>query len=732
MRKNGSLGGKILLAMIVLVLGILIIAGTIFAFAMNSVSDTLVSSNQSLNDTIGDMSSVYMTEQSQKRLLELAGEKADIADHLFSEFERGVCTVASVAEQIYSSPALYGERAVPLPDPEKDGELTIQVLYSAGTDPADPEIKQELSLIGNVQDVLLAVNESQDEIASIYVATESGFMVQADYISAKKFDESGNLMPLEAKERPWYQGAVESGIPFFTPVTKDAHTPRLGIMCGVPVYSGGKLQGVAGAGMYLDDMEDLVRSADLGGSGNACIINSSGQVLFSTYEGGTLAAVADAEDLRLSEDKALAEMAEKAVNGSEGIAQLSVDGIPSYAAYAPMKTVGWSMVVFLSQEAVETPTTRLLASMDAMTGQTLLDSKNYIKKANFMLLGLLAAAIVISLVASFILSRHIVKPIRLLTEEIGSIEGDNLDFTWNLDTRDETQALADSFQSLTQRMKAYIRDIETITADRERISTELSLATRIQGSMLPSIFPPFPNRPEIDLYAVMEPAKEVGGDFYDFFLTDEDHLCLVMADVSGKGIPAALFMMMAKIILANNAMMGLSPAKILAETNTAICDHNEEEMFVTVWLGIMEISTGRITVANAGHEYPVVMKNGRFSLLKDKHGFVIGGIDGIRYHEYEIDLEPGDKLFLYTDGITEATDADNQLFGTERMISALNQEPDASPEQILKNLRNAVDQFVKDAEQFDDLTMLCLEYKGKPAQSAEPQDRSPEVVNPEC
>ena len=190
MRKNGSLGGKILLAMIVLVLGILIIAGTIFAFAMNSVSDTLVSSNQSLNDTIGDMSSVYMTEQSQKRLLELAGEKADIADHLFSEFERGVCTVASVAEQIYSSPALYGERAVPLPDPEKDGELTIQVLYSAGTDPADPEIKQELSLIGNVQDVLLAVNESQDEIASIYVATESGFMVQADYISAKKYDES--------------------------------------------------------------------------------------------------------------------------------------------------------------------------------------------------------------------------------------------------------------------------------------------------------------------------------------------------------------------------------------------------------------------------------------------------------------------------------------------------------------------------------------------------------------
>ena len=719
MRKNRSLGGKILLAMIVLVLGMLIVAGTIFAFAMRRVSDTLVSSNQSLNETIGEKSSVYMTEQSQKRLLELAGEKADIADNLFSEFERGVCTVASVAEQIYSNPALYGERTVPLPDPEKDGELTIQVLYSANTDPADPEIEQELSLIGNVQDVLLAVNENQDEIASIYVATESGFMVQADYIPAKKFDESGNLMPLEAKERPWYQGAAETGNPFFTPVTKDAHTPRLAIMCGVPVYSDGELRGVAGAGMYLDDMEDLVQSVDLGGSGNACIINRSGQVLFSTYEEGTLAAVTDAQDLRLSGDKALAEMAEKAVDGGAGVAQLSVDGIPSYAAYAPMKTVGWSMIVFLSQEAVETPTTRLLASMDAMTDQTLQDSTSHIQKANYLLLGLLAAAIIIALTASFFLSRHIVKPIRMLTEEVGSMEGDNLDFTWNLDTGDETQALADSFQSLTQRMKAYIRDIETITADRERISTELSLATRIQGSMLPSIFPPFPNRPEIDLYAVMEPAKEVGGDFYDFFLIDEDHLCLVMADVSGKGIPAALFMMMAKIILANNAMMGLSPAQILSETNNAICDHNEEEMFVTVWLGIMEISTGKITVANAGHEYPMVMKNGKFSLLKDKHGFVIGGMDGVKYKEYEIDLEPGDKLFLYTDGIPEATDADNQLFGMDRMLDALNQNPAASPEQVLSNLRSSVDDFVKDAEQFDDLTMLCVEYKGKPAQTPE-------------
>ena len=253
-------------------------------------------------------------------------------------------------------------------------------------------------------------------------------------------------------------------------------------------------------------------------------------------------------------------------------------------------------------------------------------------------------------------------------------------------------------------------------AERERISNELSLATRIQADMLPNIFPAFPGRPDFDIYASMAPAKEVGGDFYDFFLVDDDHLCMVMADVSGKGVPAALFMMASKIIIANNAMMGKSPAQILTDTNTSICSHNRQEMFVTVWLGILELSTGRLTAANAGHEYPVLKKaDGRFELLKDKHGFVIGGMNGIKYKQYELFLEPGAKLFLYTDGIPEATDAAGTMFGTERMLAALNREPDLTPEQTLKNVRDAVNDFVNEAEQFDDLTMLCLEYFGPTA-----------------
>ena len=715
MSKDRSLGKKIFRAMIALVIGLLLVAGIIFSLTMNKTSGTLASSNRNLRETAGEESSAYMTEQSKIRMMELAENKAEIADELFFEFERGVCVAASVAEQIYSHPEEYKPRPVPLPDPEKDGELTIQVLYSALTDPDDPEIREELALIGNVQDVLMAVNASQTNMASIYVATESGFMVQADYIPAKKFDESGNLMPLEAKERPWYEGAARSGKPFFTPVTKDAHTPRLAIMCGVPVFLEDQLMGVAGAGMYLDDLEDLVKSVDLGESGNACILNRRGQVLFSTYEKGTLAAVTDAMDLRLSEDEALAEMTRNAVAGKPGVTLITLDGVPSYAAYAPMQSVGWSMIVFLSQEEVEAPTNLLLENIEQMTDKAFQESTSYITNAHLLLLLLLGLAVVVALLVSVALSNRIGKPIRLLTEKVGSMQGDDLDFTWDLDTGDETQTLAESFQSLTLRMKEYIRENETITAEKERISTEMGLATRIQAAMLPGIFPPFPDRSEFDLYALMDPAREVGGDFYDFFLIDEDHLGLVIADVSGKGVPAALFMMASKIILQSYATMGKSPAEILTRANEAICANNEEEMFVTAWVGILELSTGRLTAANAGHEYPTVKKpDGQFELLKDKHGFVIGGMSGAVYREYELQIEPGSKLFLYTDGVPEAMGGETaqEMFGTGRMLDALNKAPEANPKEIISQVRGAMETFVKDAEQFDDITMLCVEYKG--------------------
>ena len=273
----------------------------------------------------------------------------------------------------------------------------------------------------------------------------------------------------------------------------------------------------------------------------------------------------------------------------------------------------------------------------------------------------------------------------------------------------EIRALGDSVAKMETDTLQYMENLMQVTAERERMDTELSLANRIQANMLPNIFPAFPDRTEFDIHASMTPAKEVGGDFYDFFLIDEDHLGLVMADVSGKGVPAALFMMMAKILLYNYAMMGGTPHEVLERLNATICKNNDDSMFVTVWFGIYTISTGKVTASNAGHEYPIVKHGDKgFEIMKDRHGFVVGGMSGLKYRDYEFTLEPGDVLFLYTDGVPEATQADGNMFGTEKLLAALNSKSAGTAKELLETVHREVECFVGDAPQFDDLTMLAI------------------------
>ena len=275
--------------------------------------------------------------------------------------------------------------------------------------------------------------------------------------------------------------------------------------------------------------------------------------------------------------------------------------------------------------------------------------------------------------------------------------------------RNEFGLLSDNISQLANAIDRYAREITELTAERERVAAELNMAKEIQAEQLPRNFPAFPDRKEFDIYASMTPAKEVGGDFYDFFFVDEDHLALVIADVSGKGVPAALFMMSSKMLINNFTSMGLKPAEVLKRTNEKLCENNDEKMFVTVWLGILEISTGKITAVNAGHEYPAVRQpDGRFELFKDKHGIIIGAFSEMKFKQYEFTLEKGGTLFVYTDGVPEATDSNEEMFGTGRMIEALNTAPDASPKELLENVRREVDRFVGEATQFDDLTMLAV------------------------
>ncbi len=316
--------------------------------------------------------------------------------------------------------------------------------------------------------------------------------------------------------------------------------------------------------------------------------------------------------------------------------------------------------------------------------------------------------------AAIYIRRQFVKPIRKMSDEAARFAKENTQAEpiGRISGIREIANLASSIDTMEADMVNYIGNLTAVTAEKERIGAELSLARTIQDNSVPNIFPPFPDRDDFDIYASMTPAKEVGGDFYNFFLIDDDRLMFVIGDVSGKGIPAALFMMVTNILISDRALMGGTPGEILTFVNQNICEHNQADMFVTLWLGILELSTGKVVAANAGHDDAAVYrKNGAFELFKTKHGFVIGGMEGVRYRDFELKLGPGDKLFLYTDGVPEATDAQNGMFGMERMLDALNANKERTPEEILNGVHERVNAFVGDAPQFDDLTMLCVELK---------------------
>lgn len=315
-------------------------------------------------------------------------------------------------------------------------------------------------------------------------------------------------------------------------------------------------------------------------------------------------------------------------------------------------------------------------------------------------------------------SRNLIDPIVTIRDNINKFaETAVFDDTsiMQIRTNDEMEDLAKSISKMEAEIVDYIKSIQIITAEKERISAELNVATKIQADMLPSIFPPFPNRKEFDIYATMTPAKEVGGDFYDFFLIDDNHLALVMADVAGKGVPAALFMVNAKTLIKNRALMDnqYSPAQILTDVNNQICATNDTGLFVTVWLAIIDLTTGKGLASNAGHEHPAIKrKDGYYEFDVYKHSPAVAAMDGIRFREHEFELHPGDVFFVYTDGVTEATNAEDELYGSDRLLKALNSDKDANAMQLLQNVKTDINEFVKESPQFDDITMLCFRYFG--------------------
>ena len=352
---------------------------------------------------------------------------------------------------------------------------------------------------------------------------------------------------------------------------------------------------------------------------------------------------------------------------------------------------------------------------EAFRSSTIASFHNEMFHARNILILLVVSIVAAGMAFAFSVTKQIIDPLNTITRRVASLGVRNRQFRMEdiYKTGDEIEVLAESFAKQSARTMLYIDEVKRVTAEKERIGAELDMAKKIQASQLPRNFDTFCLKRDINLYACMRPARGVGGDFYDFFMTDDDHVCLVMADVSGKGVPAALLMMMSRILIKAHLLRGESPAEALFNVNNQLCETNDTDSFVTVWLASIQLSTGKGVAANAGHEHPVMRRaGGNYELVVYRHSLPIGAMEGTKFKEREFELFPGDSLFVYTDGVAEASDPEGRLFGTDRILEALNENPDATPQDALATMMDRIDDFAADAEQFDDITMLCFRYSG--------------------
>ncbi len=693
-----------------------VLCGAVAVFGMRNMIREAATASQSLGETAAYDSRTALVGQAQDGLREQVKQKAELTEERLLNIAGQVETTAGYMSGVYQNPERYLPRPVEKPAMKNAGKWALQ--YSLVEDVDYEAVQEEIDLAGNLYHIVAPLCEGNDTVSSIYFSSANGFMISYDKNSDNMFEGKTAGQPAELfvdhydpRDRDWYQEAVETGKSVFTETYLDTFG-RLLISCAAPVYGRGtKPVGVLAMDILIEDINHSVVSARVGNRGYVFLMNHDGYVVSAPD-----LAVVDGtyESVNLMEQEEMKTLAERMASGQSGLISFVKDGEDVFAAFEPIAPTGWSMAMVLPQEEVIAPAVVSYENILENTSRANAQMEGIVHSAMVGVLALSALILLGVLFFTEVRSRKITEPITRLTKEVAVIGQGNLDHTVEMHTGDELETLGNAFNQMTKSLGEYMENLAEVTADRERIATELNVASTIQSSMLPCIFPAFPDQKDFDIYADMHPAKAVGGDFYDFFKTDENHLWVVIADVSGKGVPAALFMVIAKTMLKNYAGFGASPAEVLAIVNDRLCENNEADMFVTVFIGVFEISSGIFTFSNAGHNYPLLYrKGGAFDWLKSSPDFVIAGMEGMKFRDNRVAIKPGDRLFLYTDGVTEALNRKEELYGDDRLIETLNRPEtrEMSIDELVTYMKADLASYADGAEQADDITMLVLEIR---------------------
>ena len=725
-KKKHSIRTRIARSMIAVSLVSIFVLGTAAVSGLLRMRAQTQEITGSMGTQAAENSRAILESQAMAQLSAQAASTAETVEAKVRSIMSQVDILAAAAEDLYASPASFGRIGVKPPNAADQGVYTAQIVYAERTSPAS--VAGEVGLIGNLTMQMNGVSEYLDGAGTTQIGTESGFIIMCDENAGLK-TSMGHLDPVE---RSWYRKAADSGRLVWSQVFEDSFGRGLAVTCGKPVYGpDGALRAVISIGSTLNDIGTSATELTIGKTGYALVVDQSGQVIMSrdlTVDGE--GHVVGARNLMNDGTESVRSAIRKIASRESGVAQVELDGKMVYMAYEPMRDIPWAVITVLDVDEVLHPALEGQAKIAELSNE----AGEEISSILLETLLIFTAALLITMAAAAALgvtvSGRITRPLSHLTEEVERISGGSLDTAIRVETDDELETLADAFNSMTESLKAYIHDLTAVTAEKERIGAELNVATKIQKDMLPNIFPAFPDRQEFSIYATMDPAKEVGGDFYDFFMVDDTHLAVVMADVSGKGVPAALFMVIAKTIIKNQALTGESPDVVFDRANDQLCANNGEGLFVTAFMGLLNIRTGEFTCVNAGHNAPLLRrKGGAYEYLHLDPGFVLAGLENMQYESRRLSLNEGDTLFLYTDGVTEALDLNEELFGEERLRDALNRGEgrELSVDKLLPYLRAELTEYARGAEQADDITMLGLTYWG-PTEAAGKDDGGRQVL----
>lgn len=700
----------------------LFVTGGIALYGIFDIKKESTAISREIGETAAKNSSQILRKFAVESLQGLTHERAKQIDNFFLNMKWGVIAMSNEMNLILRNPQNYSPRPVSEPDRNNKGVLIPQLQYRAGVN--RDALAYEVGLTANLQDLQIRLFDEDPTLASNYVTSVNGFNIVTDRVSETRVDENNNPFPNDFSIRPWYRAAFEKKELIFTDIFVDSQGRGFAVACAAPYYNpDGEIAGIVGEGVILAEINGIVRNTRMGETGYAFVMNNeTGKILFAPQDDGTLSIDGDdnlENDPSLFNDKNpdVVQTAKNMAAGKTGIDLVKdLDGKNCYIAYTPLLEVThWSFGVVIEEREVTEPAEVNETMIEKSTAHFVTVLNDSIK---FMIVAMIFAFIaIISLIPFFgrKIADMFTKPIHLLADGVRDIAAGDLDKKIEINTGNEIEHLAVCFNAMTDELKKQMQNLETVTAEKERIATELNVATNIQQAMLPKDFD-F-DRKDFEIFATMHAAKEVGGDFYDFYMLDENHLVVTIADVSGKGVPAALFMVIAKTVLKNFAMTMTDPddfAAVMACANDQLCQNNDEMMFVTVFFGMLDIKTGEFIFVNGGHNPPLIYRKAedKFEYLEVKKNFVLGGMDGMNFVQQSIKLEKDDIIYMYTDGVTEALDNEKELYGEERLLDCLDSsDKNISLSDLLAYVRKDLDKHVDGAEQSDDITMLALRLR---------------------